>query len=966
MSNSQLIRSILYTSTLLCSCLSAGLPNKELSIVVEDKNPLKILTPSLKNVQTKKLILTNEIKVYLISDSAARSSSAALAVNVGQWHDDPKYPGIAHFCEHMLFMGSKKYPDENKFMKLIQDNGGMRNAYTSLDRTVYMFSINNDQFSSALDVFSRFFIDPLFTESAIGRELLAVNQEYKNILEHDGWRHAHILKQEGNQNHPNKNFSCGTEDTLKIIGRDNLIKWYKENYKSNGMYLVVYSNKDLDSLTALVEETFANVEHSKELIPVVPYAKITSPEQEAHITYIEPVKDLKKLSITWEIPPAYTKDLDKKTYELIAHSLTHRMKGSLYTLLKEEGLIEDLVSDCSKEGKDHLLLSIEMDLTIEGMQKRDHILYLFFSALNKLKQANIPAHIYHDMHSVLKTTYKWQSRRDPFSMVKNCAHNMVDEDLSTFPYKTYMISDFDQKSSRDLLNFLSPYNALITVVGSSKDTHRTANKQEPWTGAKYSISEIGEDMLTAWDSAPAHPSIIPPNPNPYISKHQTLLTEVAEETIQNPILIARDNSGQCYFWQDKHYLIPKTQIMIRIKSPEINDTAKSICLNDLYSSYLYYHMASLISEGAFADINTQIYAGELGLNISVDGYNDKIGSYMMSFLSSLTSTSPSKEEFLLVKEQMISSCINNMKALPYAQGMALLKSLISNTALDNHTKKQSIEDISFEEFRNFHKSILAENYLKIFISGNLDRENALLHFTEIKNTISSKECAPCDLSTPKYIPFYDQTPTPTKIQISSEMRGNAAILAIDHGCFSFDSYASISTLDPIIQEAFFTELRSKQQTGYITASITRSVEGQMIRYFIVQSTTHSPEELLARYELFLENFSKTIEENISQERFEGVKNSLITQLKLPTENLSTFAAINFELAYTFDGDFERNKKKIESLETLDYKTFIEYSKKSLSRDNRKRLAVLVKGNKIDAGSFGYTEKDTKELSKLRR
>ena len=64
---------------------------------------------------------------------------------------------------------------------------------------------------------------------------------------------------------------------------------------------------------------------------------------------------------------------------------------------------------------------------------------------------------------------------------------MINEDLSTFPYKTYMISKFDPKINRELLSFLSPENAVYELIGNSSETHRVATKSEPWTGAKYSI-----------------------------------------------------------------------------------------------------------------------------------------------------------------------------------------------------------------------------------------------------------------------------------------------------------------------------------------------------------------------------------------------------------------------------------------------------------------------------------------------
>jgi insulysin len=55
--------------------------------------------------------------------------------------DPTDLPGLAHFCEHMLFMGTEKYPDESDYDKFITAHGGSTNAYTGTDNTNYHFDI---------------------------------------------------------------------------------------------------------------------------------------------------------------------------------------------------------------------------------------------------------------------------------------------------------------------------------------------------------------------------------------------------------------------------------------------------------------------------------------------------------------------------------------------------------------------------------------------------------------------------------------------------------------------------------------------------------------------------------------------------------------------------------------------------------------------------------------------------------
>lgn len=60
-------------------------------------------------------------------------------------------PGLAHFCEHMLFLGTEKYPNENDYSKFLSEHGGSTNAATYPDHTNYFFDVVPEHLESALD-----------------------------------------------------------------------------------------------------------------------------------------------------------------------------------------------------------------------------------------------------------------------------------------------------------------------------------------------------------------------------------------------------------------------------------------------------------------------------------------------------------------------------------------------------------------------------------------------------------------------------------------------------------------------------------------------------------------------------------------------------------------------------------------------------------------------------------------------
>ena len=132
--------------------------------------------------------LDNGLKVVLISDPATDKAAASLDVYIGSGSDPEGREGLSHFLEHMLFLGTEKYPDSAEYKEFMAAHGGGDNAYTSYNHTNYFFDIDKDHLEPALDRFSQFFIAPTFTPKYVSRERQVVHSEYTSKFKSDGRR----------------------------------------------------------------------------------------------------------------------------------------------------------------------------------------------------------------------------------------------------------------------------------------------------------------------------------------------------------------------------------------------------------------------------------------------------------------------------------------------------------------------------------------------------------------------------------------------------------------------------------------------------------------------------------------------------------------------------------------------------------------------------------------------------------
>ena len=277
------------------------------------------------NRSYRMITLPNGLRALLASDPTAEHGAAAMAVNVGASYDPTGLPGLAHFCEHMLFLGSEKYSEESTYKKFLAAHGGRSNASTSMEHTVYKFEVLAAHMPEALDIFAQFFIAPLFTASATERELNAVDAEDARNRTVDGRRLLQVLKAAADvPGHPWAKFSTGNSATLHGGGaatRSALADFHGLHYIASNMALVVLSvGQSLDALEVMVRATFENVpsaprtpsgEAADALVAAAqasasiggafysPFAAGCLPR----VLHLAPLKELRELCLLWPAPP---------------------------------------------------------------------------------------------------------------------------------------------------------------------------------------------------------------------------------------------------------------------------------------------------------------------------------------------------------------------------------------------------------------------------------------------------------------------------------------------------------------------------------------------------------------------------------------------------------------------------------------------------------------------------------------
>ncbi|EJC99116.1 uncharacterized protein FOMMEDRAFT_160677 [Fomitiporia mediterranea MF3/22] len=173
-----------------------------------------ILKGSLDDREYRIIRLHNGLEAVIVSDKHADQSAACMNVSTGYFRDPDNMLGIAHFCEHLMFLGSKEHKQENAYRQYLSLHSGRGNAMTSGTDTTFFFHVAADALEGALTLFSEFFHCPLFHEDSALREVEAVDSEYTQALRDDAWRLAYLSRSLARPGHPLRKFNHGNKATL--------------------------------------------------------------------------------------------------------------------------------------------------------------------------------------------------------------------------------------------------------------------------------------------------------------------------------------------------------------------------------------------------------------------------------------------------------------------------------------------------------------------------------------------------------------------------------------------------------------------------------------------------------------------------------------------------------------------------------------------------------------------------------
>jgi insulysin len=859
----------------------------------------------------KSIRLTNNLEAVLIYDKDTDVSAATLSVGVGNYSDPVEYLGLAHFLEHMLFMGTKKYPDVNHYQEFINNHGGSSNAYTTDERTCYFYSIQNDFMKEALDIFGHFFIDPLFDESTINKEIEAVDSEHSKNINSDNWRFDRIIKKVSRQEHPYSKFSTGTLETLKHKNiRDIMMKFYREHYSSNIMKLSVISNKPLNELEIIVRDIFSqvkNTDYKSSSYPGKPhnFKEVTKDAVCYKLIKKVPVMDQDSLKIIWQLPDT-RKNYQYKPDNYIGNLLGHESDGSLICYLRDKSWATSIQSGILGTDMSASIFILAIELTSTGFKNIPAIIDTIYYYIDIMLQQGVDEWRYNEIKTISKLNFKYLPKINASDRSLSVSENMLIYPIKHCISAPYLYEDYSERTEDLIKQHLQYFKRdKSIVVIDSRSYNDIAIKKEKYYGIQYldrvNPTVYGSEFTLDKDSNLNTTNIHLPIKNIFIPKKITLNKAIVSKETKYPIRIKQENDNMSvWFKQDDKFKSPKVLISTMLYNSELSNTIKNYTMFNLFFRIFNYSLTSISYYSNVAGINFGVSMNYEYLNIIVNSYNntDTLNKVFKILINQFSSPI-CKKMFDLVKSDYKRDLHNFIYKTPTSLALEYLK---ENTLVRYYTFKEilkELDNITDKDVLVSSVNKILKNKCKIksFIYGNIlqkDGDTIPSHFT----TFLSK-----DPQLKNFMPILTVTelkpgehPVYSKDVYNPKERDSAIKMFYEIGYIKKSrddkewttKHALIMLINSMTREKFFTQLRSVEQSGYIVkseilglGSIEKTIFGLL---FYIQSYKKTPEKLEKRITLFMEETLKFIKK-LDNKLLDKYKNMLITSLNKKDDNM---------------------------------------------------------------------------------
>ncbi len=857
-------------AVLLQGCSSAVSPDMAVTAATTGQ----VIKSANDQRQYRHIQLDNQLDVLLISDPSTDKAAASLDVYIGSYQNEADREGLAHFLEHMLFLGTKSYPNPGDYQTFISEHGGSHNAGTGLENTTYFFDIDASYLEQALDRFAPFFSSPNFDAKYVDRERNAVESEYRLKIKDDGRRQWDVLQEQLDPDHPMAKFTVGNLQTLANRKgaegrpvREDLIDFYNQYYSANLMKLVVLGKENLDQLEAMIKPRFAPINNNNTQIATHTDRFIQAERLPLTIS-MAPLKDVRELSLSFQLPKMVP-HWQQKPASYIAGLVGHEGEGSLLQLLKNKGWAEGLSAGSGLEDRSSSLFSIDIALTPLGLEYQDDIIEMVFAWIDLIREQGIQNWRYKERSRMADIAFKFQEKQNPMGYVSGLAGQMQHYPVTEVLRAGYLMTDYDAELIRQVADQLTTDNLFVMLTAPEVATDRVSLRYQ----ADYAVNPVNPELLARWQQPSVIAELRLPERNPYIPSSLELQADTGSEVPQQ--LIAQEGLSAWHL-ADTDFGVPKAHIITLLKTGKAS-TIEGLTATHLYLDLVKDQLGAQIYPATEAGLSFSLEANGRGISIVVGGYSDKQSVLLDNILRALANPEWNQDRFDRLKQTRLRQLSNFQREYPFRQVMSGLYAMIAG-AWTPLQQVPVLEQISMTDLQQFTAGLLQQISVEMLVSGNHGQAEATALIEQVAQSLTLK-----DIAAPIRIARLGQAAVDAHIPV--DHADSVVTLYLQGAGDSLEERAKVLLLGEMLSSPFYNSLRTEKQLGYVVSAFASNHSRVPGLAMLVQSPVADEAELRREFNQFITDYRADVS-TLSDQDIKRYQASVLSSLEEKPKNLA--------------------------------------------------------------------------------
>ncbi|WP_289030564.1 insulinase family protein [uncultured Paraglaciecola sp.] len=932
---------IVLSISLLISACGAKHKNENQQVSSEPEVQHHIVKSPNDNREYTSIVLDNDLQLLLVSDPDIEKSAVALSVAVGSFQEPKEFGGLAHYLEHMLFMGTKSYPEVGGYGEFVTLNGGTQNAYTELDHTNFMVAVNNEAYDQALSRFSGFFYEALLNEEYADKERNAVHSEWTMKSPNDWVILAQLEGKTLNPEHPISQFNWGNLESLKDSGnqklQDALLDFYNRYYSANLMKAAMISNLSIAEMKLLAKRHFSKIPNKHTPKPTI-NVPVATAEQLKKIVHYVPQADMKQLSLHFVIENN-AHEFAVKPNGYVNYLMANEMPGTLASELRDAGFSEAVYStyEAGEYGSSGSFI-LYIDLTETGVQNRDKVMGAVVRYLRLLREQGVNPLYFNEIKQSLSNDFRFKEKTNDYNYAMQISANLQHIPTEYVLSSEYEYQRFNAVAIQNVLNQLTLDNARVFYI----DKAQPADIEMKYFAGKYSVQDITDENIDTWRKYGTQFHLSLPRANTLMPENFDL-AEIAY--IDKPKLLVNEKGYTVHLGHSALFKQPKGRISFELNSGFTKISAKNHVLASLLSRALSQQLIELQSEAGAAGmgLNTSLHNG---LSLTVSGFTDKQGDLVTQSLQQILSFDISAADLDNIKASFISDIESSKKQILLNQLFPKFSEIVNLDGYSDNALLAEVNGISPADLKWFREQLLKKANLRVFAYGNYTDKQVKALAELVLAVLPDKR----DISEVYQTPALH--PLPGSIYSWKEDLDIPDVGLIDAYLTPLNSadLAAARVLSQLIRPALFKQIRTEEQLAYAVNFFGETWRDQMLFGFYIQSPAKGLVEVHERIELFRKEFVSKLAA-VTPETFTTTVHGILVTLNQPAKNLSQEMAEFIEDWRDQKWTFDSKQRLIKELEKVTLDDVIAIYKRLQEGAEFGRVLVQMRGHNFADKNF---------------